>query len=164
MNGTEQGLDGLKRLVERHQVCWEVWPQETIGREGRRVQVGFELDLLGTHDHPVKPPMPGCDQCAEVYGDLRRIAQWILPKEERESDYEIGAFDSSIRFPPEREFREEITLPIRIIHREGFERPVDACEVRCLREMEKKLELLGASKGKWHPPVGPPADPEKGTK
>ena len=154
MNGTERSPDDLKRLVERHQVCWEVWPEETLNREGHRVQIGFELDLLGTHDHPVDPPTPGCDQCVEVYRDLRRIAQWILPGERRESDYEIGAFDSAIRFPPEREFREEITLPIRIIHREGFDRPVDACEVQCLQEMEKRLRDLGASKGKWHKPMG----------
>ena len=85
----------------------------------------------------------------------------ILPGEEHASDYEIGAFDAAIRFPPERDFREEITLPIRIIHREGFDRPVDACEVRCLQEMEKKLEALGASKGKWRPPGHGPAGSEK---
>ena len=144
----------LKRLVQQHKVCWEVWPEEMISREGHRMQIGFELDLLGTHDHPVDPPMPGCEQCAEVYLDLRRIAEWILPKDEPESDYEIGAFDVSVHFPPEREFREEITLPIRIIHRKGFDRPVDASEVRCLGEMERKLVALGASKGKWHPPGG----------
>jgi hypothetical protein len=94
--------------------------------------------------------MPGCEQCAEVYLDLRRIAEWILPEDEPESDYEIGAFDVSVHFPPEREFREEITLPIRIIHHEGFDRPVDACEVRCLQEMQKRLGDLGACKGKWH--------------
>ena len=154
MNGVEQSPDDLKRLILRHQVCWEVWPEETLNREGHRMQIGFELDLLGTHDHPVDPPTPGCDLCAEVYRDLRRIAQWILPRERRESDYEIGAFDRAIRFPPEREFREEITVPIRIIHREGFDRPVDACEVHCLQEMEKRLRDLGASKDKWHKQVG----------
>jgi hypothetical protein len=149
MNTEKPSPAELKRLVERHQVCWEVWPEETINRDGHRAQIGFELDLLGTHDHPADPPTPGCDECAAVYVDLEKIARAILPEGERESDYEIGAFDSSIRFPPEREFREEITLPIRIIHREGFDRPVDACEVRCLREMESKLEALGAQQGKW---------------
>ncbi len=154
MDAGKKKTDDLKRLVERHQVCWEVWPEETINRDGRRVQIGFELDLLGTHDHVTDPPTPGCDECAVVYVDLKKIAQAILPEGEHESDYEIGAFDSAIRFPPERDFRREVTLPIRIVHREGFERPVDACEVRCLQEMEKKLEALGASKGKWHPPAG----------
>jgi hypothetical protein len=31
----------------------------------------------------------------------------------------------------------------RIIHREGYDRPVDACEERCLKEIRARLRLLG---------------------
>ena len=139
----------LRELVRQHKVCWEVWPEYHIDREEKKVQIGFELDLVGTHHQAAHPPEPGCEECVKVYDDLRRIAQWIIPKEERDSCYEIGFFDASIHYASQRRFRKDVTLSIKILHREGFDRPTDACEVRCLNEMEEKLKGLGAGKGTW---------------
>jgi len=85
----------------------------------------------------------------KVYEDLKQIAQWIMPKEERDSVYEIRAFDVSIHQAPLRKFRKDITLAMKILHREGFDRPKDVCEVECLKDMEKKLKDLGAHQGYW---------------
>lgn len=38
---------------------------------------------------------------------------------------------------------------IKILHRHGFDQPVDACEVRCLRDLEQRLVELGAQKDRW---------------
>ncbi len=139
----------LQELVRHHKVCWEVWPEYHIDREGRKIQIGFELDLFGTHYQPEHLPEPGCEECVRVYDDLKWIAQWILPKEERESCYEIGVFDASIHYSTRRRLRDEVSLVIKIMHREGFDRPTDVCEVKCLNEMEEKLKDLGARKGDW---------------
>lgn len=143
------GIAKLKELVRQHKVCWQVWPEYHIDRKGNGIQIGFELDLLGTYYQPRHPPEPGCEECVKVYVDLKHIALWIIPKEVRDSCYEMGTFDASIRYATRRESRSEISLPIRILHREGFDRPVDACEVRCLKEMEGKLKVLGAQKHEW---------------
>lgn len=143
-------LETLRHLVQRHQVVWEVWPEYQRTEDGKTVQVGFDLTLQGTYDHPLHEPRPGCNECVKVYEDLRRIARWILPKGEHESTYELGAFDGAIHYPPERKHRAEIEFPIRIFHRHGFERPVDACETSCLTEMEEKLKTLGAPRTSWH--------------
>ena len=74
----------IQELVRRHKVCWEVWPEYHIDREGKRIQIGFELNLIGTHDHPEQIIEPGCPECMKIYEDLNRIAHWIIPKEERE--------------------------------------------------------------------------------
>ncbi len=37
----------LKELVRQHKVCWETWPEYHIDREGNKIQIGFELELLG---------------------------------------------------------------------------------------------------------------------
>lgn len=144
----------LRELVRQHKLCWEVWSEYHIDRKGNKIQIGFELELMGTHFQPGHPPVPGCDECVSVYDNLKRIARWIIPKEERDSCYESGIFDASIHYPKRRKFRGEISLPIKILHREGFDRPTDACEVRCLNEMEEKLKSLGAQKGEWTEAAG----------
>jgi len=126
----------LKELVRQHKVCWEVWPVYHIARKGEKIQIGFELELLRTHRDPKDVPKPGCAQCLEVYDDLKQIAQWILPKEDRLSRYEIGIFDSSIRYSAKRKFRRDVALMIKILHKAKFDDPTGDCEFRCLHEME----------------------------
>jgi hypothetical protein len=146
---SSEEFDKIKEMVLQHKVCWEVGPEYHINKKSERIQIGFELDLIGTHYHPIKTPLPGCDECVKVYEDLKRIAQWIMPKEERDSRYEIRIFDSSIKYAPKRKLRKDITLTIKILHREGFDRPLDACEVECVKEMQKKLKELGVPEGYW---------------
>ncbi len=138
--------DEIKQLVEKHQVCWDVW-SEPHYREGQRYSIGYVLRLLGVHDHPEHPPRPGCDECQLVFQHLRRIADWITPEDERDSRYEITMFDSKLRYSPNRRFRAEVTLSLRILHKARWDAPVDACEIRCLHEMELKLRAAGAHKG-----------------
>ncbi len=139
--------DRLRELVKRHRVCWEVWPEHHIDRKGERIQIGFELNLMGTHGHSEPIIEPGCPECIKIYGDLRRIAGWIIPKKEFNTWYEIGVFDASIYYSSQRRFRPEVVLTIKLLHREGFDRPTDSHEVHVLKEMEEKLKKLGARKG-----------------
>ncbi len=140
----------LRQLVMQHKV---VWLEYHIDRDGKKVQIGFELELIGTHYHPEQSPVPGCAECVEVYEDIQQLAQWAIPQEERDSRYKTGIFDTSIHHSPRRKFRKDITLAIKILHCEGFDRPADAGEVECLKEMEKKLKELGAQKINWREPT-----------
>jgi hypothetical protein len=142
-------IDSLKKLVIKHKVCWELWPEYYVDAKGRKIQVGFELDLVGIHYQPDHLPSPGCDECEKVYEALRQIALWIMPHERRPSRYDIQIFDDALRYSKIRDFRPDVTLAVKIVHRDGFDQSVDACEVKCLNEMEEKLRTLGASKGKW---------------
>ncbi len=130
-------------------MCWEVWPEYHIDRDGKRIQIGFELNLIGTHGHSEPIIEPGCPECMKLYEDLSRIAHWIIPKEEFDTLYEIGIFDASIHYSSQRRFLPEVILTIKILHREGFDGPTDSHEVQVLKEMEEKLEKLGARKGSW---------------
>ncbi len=94
-------------------------------------------------------PLPGCEHCRKVWHALKAVAAWIIPREKRDSDYDISAFDQSIHYSAARKFRSDVSLRIGIRHRSGFDREVDACEVRCLREMTKRLAEIGARKTKW---------------
>jgi hypothetical protein len=143
----DRALLELRKLVKRHRICWEVFP-EYMYVDQKRLQIGFQLELIGTHEIAVDHPEPGCVKCQDVFGALKVVAGWILPKEERPSEYEIGVFDDSIHYSARRRNRPDVILSIRIMHRNGFA-PVDPCEERCLKEMQQKLSELGATQQHW---------------
>ena len=151
----------LKESAERFHVCWEALPEyyyvavndplhpEAKQQKKEKRQIGFLLQLSGTHAAGVEHPQPGCEHCRRAWSALKDIADWIVPKEIRDSDYDISPYDQSIRYDAMRKFRPEVLLTIWIQHRSGFDREVDACEVRCLNEMTQKLREIGARNGKW---------------
>lgn len=146
-------IEQLRATARKHQVCYEVWPERSVA-EGRKILIGYELELCGTNSHVIAKgehqPVPGCEYCQSTYQDLRRIAEWILPREERPSRYEIGAFDRSLHIAPRsRQSRNEVVVRIHIMHRSDFNREVDECENRCLKEMKGRLTQLGIVEGKW---------------
>ena len=144
----EMNEKDIKEMVERFQVCWKVWP-ELIYVKGEKRQIGYELELSGTHEPWVEHPEPGCERCQRVYVALRQIAEWILPKERRPSRYEISPFDQSIRYTSAHRNRPDVQCAIKIVHRQGWDQPVDECEERCREEMEHRLIALGAGHLSW---------------
>lgn len=130
----------LKDLIAKHTVHYEVWPHYEIC-EDKRVMVGFDLELHGTHGHGTTRMSPGCSLCEETFTDMRRIAEWILPKEKRPSQYEIPPFDQSLHGSAKGPL--EVVVRIRIEHRHNFFEPTDSCEERCLKEMQRALAELG---------------------
>jgi hypothetical protein len=51
--------------------------------------------------------------------------------------------------PHKRKSRNEVVVTIHIMHRHDFNRPVDDCEDRCLKEMRGSLAQLGVKEGIW---------------
>ena len=145
---TTEGSSGLTELVNRYQVCWEVWP-EYLMVDGKEQQVGFDLELTGTPELGTDHVGPGCPACRRVYSALHSVADWILPKEERPSQYEIGPYEQALRYTAVRGSRPDVTLSVKVLHRRGFDQPVDQCEVRCLQEMKERLKQLGACERQW---------------
>lgn len=145
----ENAPPGLMDAVRRHQVCWETSPLLHYGRNGEKTAIGFDLGLYGTHDHPRHPPTPGCEECSVVHQALEEIARWIIPKKDTESQYQIEVDIPALVYSRLRENRPEVKLTIKIMHRTGFDRPVDACEMACIQEMEAKLKGIGAQRDKW---------------
>jgi len=148
---------GVRDLVQRYQVCWETYKEEALVTCGVRA-IGFGIDLFGTHEPGIEHVSPGCEHCKRVQSALKQIAEWILPREERPSMYEVSVEDQSLIYSPQRRNRPDVLVRIRILHRSGFEQPIDDCEVRCLKEMEQTLLALGACKRAWSPSVRKPRD------
>ncbi len=143
----------LLEIARRHQVCYEVWPEWSVA-EGRRIRIGFELQLCGANSHVSEEPdnhsVPGCAHCVSTYNELRQIAEWILPREYRPTRYEISGFNRALHVAPKkRKSRNEVVLTIHIMHRHNFNREVDDCEDLCLSEMRGKLIQLSVHEGIW---------------
>ena len=150
-------VQSLAEIARRHEVCYEIWPERS-SLAGRAIRIGFELQLCGANTHASADgpdhEVPGCAHCVSTYGELRQIAEWILPREERPSRYEIDAFDHAFHIAPKkRKSRNEVALAIHIRHRSDFNREVDDCEDRCLKEMREHLHQLGIVEGMWHEPL-----------
>ena len=145
-------VERLKEIARRHQTCYEVWPEWST-KDGRKIQIGFELQLCGINEHVAQNashPVPGCPHCFHTYSDLREIAEWVLPREERPSRYDIQGFDHSLhQAPSKRQRRSEVVVTIVIMHRNDFNRAVDDCESRCLKEMRERLKELGVHEDIW---------------
>ena len=62
---------------------------------------------------------------------------------------EIETYDSSIHRAVKRRLRPEVVLSLKILHRQGYDQPVDACEEDCLNEMQDKLKKIGAQRDVW---------------
>lgn len=132
----------ISELVSRFQVYWDVWPEYIFIKHEKR-QIGFELDLSGTFGDEVEHPEPGCEKSREIYQALVRIAEDVLPRGKDDTSHQFEPYDQSIRFSGRHGNRPEVTLRIRIVHRQAFERPVDAAQLQYLNELQKNLEERG---------------------
>jgi len=132
--------NGLAELVQRYQVCWEVWPEYTVDHTMR--QVGFELELSGS-DKEIRYN-PTCPECSQIRGALEAIATWILDQKDVELTLELSHREQSISYSGSRGNRPDVTLAIRILHRTGFSDPVDQCEIHYLELLKTRLRQLGA--------------------
>ena len=137
----------FKDIVERHHVCYQVWPIRSNGAD--MPQVGFAVDIAGTHDHPESSPRPGCTECRVVYEALRELAIAACPPVTDATSIDILPFDRSIHASSRRSYRDDVELRIHVTHRVGTDLPVDACERACLDHIVGCLEEFGARKNTW---------------
>ena len=150
MRAVEQNASRLADLVGRFRLCWEVWPEYALVGSERR-QIGFALELSGTHEAGTERPQPGCECCRDVFTALREVAEHIVSHEVRPSISEIGPYDQALHYSPLRQNRPEVVLTITILHQGRIEDPLDECQVRCLTEMKRRLKELGAQERQWTP-------------
>jgi hypothetical protein len=136
----------VKDWVRQHRVTWEIGPSQELV-EHRPQTVGFELRLFGRHEADVHAS-PGCQECVAVH-NRRAIAEATFPKEHRPTRYEIEPFEAAFRLRPESEWKPEVQLIVRIVHREGSLLPLDECEKRCAEEIQLALRGLGVQPRTW---------------
>jgi hypothetical protein len=70
---SEQSVEAeVRELVQRHRVCFDLM-NEYVYVDHDPEQIGFCVELVGTHRADVQHPEPGCGHCRDVYQALERI-------------------------------------------------------------------------------------------
>ena len=142
--------EALREIVLRHCVCYEVWP-EWSGNGGPAKRIGFAISLCGVHENGfAKNDVPGSPHGWRTYMELRAVAEWITPEQERACRFEIPAFDRAWHGAPNaRHARNETVVTIRILHRHNIDAAIDDCQQECLNEIRQKLADLGVRENTW---------------
>ncbi|HLE24733.1 MAG TPA: hypothetical protein VI935_03675 [Thermodesulfobacteriota bacterium] len=143
----DEEISQLSRIIEEHKVFWITGPIELPDQKsGRRVQVALALVISGTYEET-----PHDTEIPNVFQKLKRIADWLIPKDNPNVRFEIKIHDSrSFYIPGDKDTdRRNYALGIQIWHSEGFDRPVDKHQIEVLKEMEEKLKKIGSHKDHW---------------
>jgi hypothetical protein len=140
----------VRELARRLHVHYEVYPDSVILRDHSIRSVGFCVELYGqVADHPGL--RPESDRAKEVYGVLREISTLIVPDADDGCRYQMRGSSAAFYFcgsqPADRGC---VRLEIRILHRDDWDRPIDAFESRALQEIEDRLDRLGVPRGRFH--------------
>jgi len=147
-------LSHLRDLVKEHGVAFEFHPAFSMAT-GKRVQVGYDVELYGAHDGehgPHREPQAGCDRCAEVWERLREIVAEIVTAEGGDSIYRVDPFRPGLtlankRKGPDGRDREAVELVLEIRHKGEHGEGIDPCEEECLRPVIDSLREVGAHEG-----------------
>lgn len=134
----------LARWIEERRVCYEVSPLREMDH-GRALQVGYELTLFADAGHDD----PGSAALHALHERLQEVVTAVLPPDVRPTSYVFEPFDGSWHLRPQTRWHPEVELQVRLVHREGYLRPSDACESRCLREIQDGLRRAGVREKAW---------------
>jgi len=131
----------LGELVRQHHVVFEAVPVQVVLSNELRT-IGYDVLLLGTHEHAREAPRPGCEQCLRVWEHLARIAQRVIP-ERQQSTLEIQPYRPTLEYDPHEGHAVYVRLVIEIRHASGYDSPADECEMRCLGKIKQAMKALG---------------------
>lgn len=154
-HSADTNVEELAELVRHYRVCFELWPLR-FRRDDQLVQIGFELDLLGTPPGDRGSLLPGEDRGFQLFEALGRIAHWAASDAPPSVEYEFRVFSEAIHYSERRRSRPDVMLAIEIVHRTNYTGDVDAAQVECVHRLIASLKTLGVQENSWRPPGAQP--------
>lgn len=140
------GDSNLAGLVQKYQVCWEVWPEICAGPNHN--QIGYEIELLGT-DPASRDFQPSSLECARIRGVLETVASHVF-ENNQDVMTESCSDGHMLRYAAVRGNRPDVTFAVKILHRHRYDSPVDEAERAYLESVKRRLCALGACEHSWH--------------
>ena len=150
LNKSVSGESGrMMDIVRDYKVFWTVMPIELPGEEGSPIKIGMSLALVGTDEVGSSEPDERSQQV--VSDKLEELANWLVPKNYPNVEFEVRRHDTETFYLPDdiRTKRKNYIVGIQILHKEGFNQPVDEDQERILKEFETRLKELGSPKDHW---------------
>ena len=122
-----------------------VWPVY-LPMNGERRQIGFEVELVGSHSPDPHHLEPGCLACSRVQLKLLAIAETVIasiaPNLRQSVRCEIHARPTSILCWPRLGNRSLVSVSIGIFHQHRFDCPIDQSEIATLNDVKEHLAEL----------------------
>jgi hypothetical protein len=136
----------LNTTLNGYFVGCNVWPVY-IPINGERRQIGFEVELVGSHSTDPHHFHPGCLECNRVRLKLLTVAETVIaslaPTLRQSVRCEIHARRASILYWPRLGNRSFVSVGIQIFHQHGFDCPIDRSEIATLNDVKESLAQLG---------------------
>lgn len=133
----------LRALAQEFRVLWTILPKRLPAcMNGHRI--GFEVELWGTHNHPIEAGSGECFDCRRVLGVLEEIATLIAPSECVYRETRGTPIDSRSHLYPRDGFGRSIRLVIEVVCIGGSAAVAAQCDAGCLPGMRERLLAIGA--------------------
>lgn len=145
-------IDQLRKLVRKYRVYWLVMPAIHVTESGSKVQIGYNIALVGTSSNSDKTTLePGSKESSDVSTNLRQIAEGVMPGEDSGVRCHIRDLENVLfhNLQDQEKNRKSVALVLQIRHREKFDRPVDNILMGAFKELEERLKNIGANKERW---------------
>ena len=138
----------LNEVMKQYTLFWKIWPEYVLVGSERR-QVGFEVELIGSHSSDPSHIDPACAICHRVQHVLLLIAAATVEEIGHEAQdsvrYEITDDPQSVVCSPGWGNRACVAISIHILHKRGFDHPVSQAEADFLESIRTHLLELGLS-------------------
>lgn len=137
----------LDEVRKQYSLFWKIWPEYVVLGSERR-QVGFEVELIGSHSSDPNHIDPACTICHRVQHVLLLIAAAAVEDGHEAQDsvrHEITHDPQSVVCSPGWGNRACVTVSIHILHKRGFDQLVSQAETDFLEGIRTHLLELGLS-------------------
>lgn len=141
-SATQPKLDDLLRSQA---IVWQLWPQYAV-LQGERRQIGFELELIGSHTLDASHLDPGCAQCHRIRSILVAIAENLAHEVFRNHDsvtYDIDPHLASIVCLPGLANRPCVTVSIIVTDNHALARATNVLSDSVVSNAREYLLELG---------------------
>ncbi|HXK10423.1 MAG TPA: hypothetical protein VMT70_12310 [Vicinamibacteria bacterium] len=125
-----------------HEASFEVAPLVEMVK-GRQVQVGFTLGLYARLPLGSGPGPERRAAAAEIWDELRAIAQSLAPPEEGRARVEVESPRTAAFFQPEGQMRPEVAFSARVFRGDDYFTEVTADEEKKVHGVVQRLTDLG---------------------
>jgi hypothetical protein len=133
----------LRELVEHFQITWAVSPlRECVS--GESVEMGFVLELKGTHE-----PVSGhvgrrCPHCANLLMAMRIIGEWLFPPDGSCEFCELRIFNNFVR-GEEDGLSEPCSMKVFCLASHvGARCQLGSCHAWCEATLRERLNRIGS--------------------
>lgn len=110
----------LRDLVRMFSISFRIRPTY-VGLVGDGLEIGFEMELIGTHQNAGQHLQGGCAQCLRVLQVLLELADLSLSKEESTVQRASARFEKLIRYASTTGIRPEIVVGMKVVRGAGLE-------------------------------------------